>query len=228
MSKNFRDAGKNSTASVQTRPRPGRPTREQAEQRHAQLLDRALDIFLNYGYELATIEEIVGSIGMHKSTAYGLYGDKKALFRAAVEHAILRWKTPTEVFRALESEDLEATLIAIAQLAVKNSTSPMGLKLQRIVIAESFRVPEITQMFWEHGGRPSHQVVVDLLTRRATLGEIQLDQPELMAHGVLTLSVGLMNRMILVGTKLSQSEIDKRIKVYVKLFLNGVRPRPKR
>jgi hypothetical protein len=43
------------------------PTRAQAEQRHAQLSDRALDLFLKYGYELATIEQIIASIGVHKN-----------------------------------------------------------------------------------------------------------------------------------------------------------------
>ena len=37
--------------SPQTRPGAGRPTRAQAEQRHQELLDRALEMFLEKGYE---------------------------------------------------------------------------------------------------------------------------------------------------------------------------------
>jgi AcrR family transcriptional regulator len=165
---------------------------------------------------------------MHKSTVYSLYADKKTLFRATVERAIHRWKLPVEALRAVETDDLEATLSAIARLLIKNTVSPIALKLQRIIIAESFRVPEITQMFWEQGTLPSFEVVRDLLARRARRGEIQVDQPELIAHGFLTLTVGLVTRMILVGTKMDQREIEKRIRVYVKLFLEGVRPRPTR
>jgi TetR/AcrR family transcriptional regulator, mexJK operon transcriptional repressor len=226
LSKKFLVAGK-SRVPTASRPRPGRPTRAQAEQRHAQLLDRALDVFLEYGYELATIEEIIGSIGMHKRTVYSLYTDKRALFRAAVQRAIQRWKQPVEALRAVETDDLEATLIAIARLLLMNSVSPVALKLQRIIIAESFRVPEITQMYWENGVRSSAEYVTDLLTRRARQGEILVDQPELIAHGFLTLTVGLMARMILVGTKIDQPDIDERIRVYVKLFLNGIRPQRK-
>jgi TetR/AcrR family transcriptional repressor of mexJK operon len=213
--------------STSSRPRPGRPTRVQAEQRHAQLLDRALDAFLKYGYELATIDQIIGSIGMHKSTVYSLYTDKKALFRATVQRAITRWKQPVEALRAVETDDLEATLIAIARLLMMNSVSPAALKLQRIIIAESFRVPEITQMYWEKGVRSSAEYVTDLLARRAKQGEILVDQPELIAHGFLTLTVGLITRMILMGTKIDQRGIDKRIRLYVKLFLDGIRPQRK-
>jgi len=226
LSKKFLVAGKH-RVSTASRPRPGRPTRAQAEERHAQLLDRALDVFLEHGYELATIDEIIGSIGMHKGTVYSLYADKKALFRATVQRAINGWKQPVEELRAVETDDLEATLIAVARLLLMNSVSPVALKLQRIIIAESFRVPEVTQVFWENGPRSSVEYVTDLLARRARQGEILVDQPELIAFGFLTLTVGLMSRMILVGTKLDQREIDKRLRLYVRLFLNGIRPQRK-
>ena len=227
MGKKFLVAANKYRVSTSSRPRPGRPTRAQAEQRHAQLLDRALDVFLKYGYELATIDQIIGSIGMHKSTVYSLYANKKALFRATIQRAIQRWKQPVEALRAVETDDLEATLIAIARLLMMNSARPVALKLQRIIIAESFRVPEITQMYWEQGARSNVEYVTDLLARRAMQGEILVDQPELIAHGFLTLTVGLMARMILVGTKIDQREIDKRIRLYVRLFLDGIRSRRK-
>lgn len=227
MSKNFLVTVNKSRRPSRPRPRPGRPTRAQAAQRHAQLLDRALDVFLKYGYELATIEQIIGSIGMHKSTVYKLYTDKKALFRASMRRAITRWKQPVAALRAVETDDLEATLIAVARLLMMNSVSPVALKLQRIIIAESFRVPEITQTYWEKGVRSSVEHVTQLFARRARRGEILVDQPELIAHGFLALTVGLMTRMILLGTRIDQRGIDRRIRLYVRLFLDGIRPQRK-
>jgi TetR/AcrR family transcriptional regulator, mexJK operon transcriptional repressor len=224
LSKKNPVAEKKARSSARSRPSPGRPTRIQAEQRHTQLLDRALDVFLRRGYKLATMEEIIGSIGMHKSTVYSLYADKEALFRATVQRAIKQWIQPVDVLKAAETDDLEATLIAIARLRMENSVSPIALKLQRIIIAESFRFPEITQMFWEQGVRSSVEYLTQLLAQRAKKGEILVEQPELIAHGFFTLTVGLITRMILLGTKMDQQETDRRIKVYVKLFLNGVRP----
>jgi TetR/AcrR family transcriptional repressor of mexJK operon len=225
LSKKFLVTNKKPRVATRSRPRPGRPTRAQADERHAQLLDRALDVFLERGYELTTMEEIFGSIGMHKNTVYSLYPGKEALFRVTIQRAIKQWIQPVEVLKAVETEDLEVTLVEIARLRMQNSVSPIALKLQRIVIAESFRFPEVTQMFWEQGVRASFEYLTDLFARRARQGEILVDEPELIAHGFMTLTVGLMTRMILVGTKIDQREIDKRIRVYVKLFLDGVRPR---
>jgi TetR/AcrR family transcriptional repressor of mexJK operon len=225
LSKKFLVAEKRSRVPTRSLPRPGRPTRAQAEARHAQLLDRALEVFLERGYELATIEEIIGSIGMHKGTFYSLYAGKEALFRATIQQAIKQWIQPVEVLKAVESDDLAATLTAIAWLRIDNSISPIALKLQRIIIAESFRFPEITRMYGEQGVRACVEYLTDLFARRARQGEIVVEEPELIAYGFLTLTVGLVTRMKLLGTKLDQRQIEKRVRVYVKLFLDGVRPR---
>jgi TetR/AcrR family transcriptional regulator, mexJK operon transcriptional repressor len=184
-----------------------------------------LDFFLDNGYELATIEMIRTSIGMTKRTLYSLYEDKKMLFRAAVQRALTRWVIPIDTLRAVETDDLEATLIAIARIRMESSISPIGLKLQRIVNAESYRVPEIIPLFWEQGGRPSIRYLADLLARHAKQGRILADDPELLAHGFLMLVVGGPTRTILLGAKVDKAEIDRRIRVYVKLFLDGVRTR---
>src|ERR1700741_1613300 len=102
--------------SVINRPRAGRPTREQAEARHEELLDRALDHFLDKGFEQATIEAIAADVGMTKRTAYAPYAEKAALFRAAVRRAIERYSISDERIRATDVGDLAQTLTNIAML----------------------------------------------------------------------------------------------------------------
>ena len=52
----------------------GRPTKAQAEARLEELLDSALDIFLERGFELATIEAIAARVNMTKRTVYAKKG----------------------------------------------------------------------------------------------------------------------------------------------------------
>src|SRR5438067_6045932 len=82
---------------------PGRPTLSNEE-----LLDKALDIFLEKGFERTSIDAITAAAGMAKRTVYLRYGDKTALFKAALERAIDEWIVPIESLQAAESEDLEA------------------------------------------------------------------------------------------------------------------------
>src|ERR1700756_978146 len=81
---------------------PGRPTLSNEE-----LLDKALDIFLEKGFERTSIDAITAAAGMAKRTVYLRYSDKTALFKAALERAIEEWIVPIAVLRAAETDDLE-------------------------------------------------------------------------------------------------------------------------
>ena len=84
----------------------GRPTAEQAEARHEELLDAALEEFLEHGFELTTIEMIAARINMTKRTVYARHADKAALFRGAVQRAIERQVVPRGVLEGFDKGDL--------------------------------------------------------------------------------------------------------------------------
>jgi TetR/AcrR family transcriptional repressor of mexJK operon len=75
---------------------------ERAESRHEELLDAALEEFLERGFELTTIEMIATRINMTKRTVYARYADKASLFRAAVQRAIERQVAPQDVLEGFE------------------------------------------------------------------------------------------------------------------------------
>ena len=206
----------------------GRPTRDRAEARHRELLDTALDIFLDRGFEQTSMEGVAAAVGMTKRTVYARYSDKAALFKATVQHAIQRLVVPDATLAALESHDLEATLGAVARLRVAQVTTPQGLKLQRIINTESYRFPEIFTMSFQQGTRPVIAFLADLLRRHDSAGAVCVEQPEMAATIFMSMVVGGPVRIIVSGNPLSQRAIDARIDFSVRLFMNGVRPRPAR
>lgn len=205
-----------------TRPAAGRPTREQAEQRHNELLDRALELFLEKGFELATIEAIAASVGMTKRTVYGLYADKTTLFKATIQRAIERWIVPIDRLHAVESDDLAATLIAVARIRMSNAVSPAGLRLQRIINTESYRFPEIFTLAHEQGSRPTIEFLADLLQRHTQKGTIKVEKPEIAATAFLSMVVGGPLRAIVWGGTVDEAALEERIHYCVQLFLHGV------
>jgi AcrR family transcriptional regulator len=207
------------------RPRAGRPTREQAEARHEELLDRALDHFLDKGFEQATIEAIAADVGMTKRTVYARYADKASLFRAAVHRAIERYSIPEVRIRATEVEDLEQTLINIAMLRIDLVASPRGLKLQRIIQTESYRFPEIFTETYEIGALPTIQFLAHLLERETTAGRLAVENPMMAANVFMSLVVSGPVRFILSGLPLGADQLQNRVHYGVRFFLNGALPR---
>jgi TetR/AcrR family transcriptional repressor of mexJK operon len=204
-------------------PRAGRPTREQQVQRHEELLTTALDIFLERGFEQATMEEIATAVGMSKRTVYAYYEDKPALFKAAVRRAIVLYTIPREAIEAVVTQDLEETLVAIGQQRVTNMATPVATKLQRILGTQSFRFPELFNESFERGAGPVMEVLSELFARYSK--EIIVTDPARAASAFLSLVVGGPTRIIVSGNVMDEAEIDERIRFAVGLFLNGMRRR---
>ena len=120
---------------IETNPqaprRPGRPSLT-----NEQLLDKALDLFLEQGFERTSIEAICAAAGMAKRTVYARYGDKTSLFKAALQRAIEEWIVPVERLRAAEGADLEQSLLSVGGILLANIMSPAGLRLLRLTNAE--------------------------------------------------------------------------------------------
>jgi TetR/AcrR family transcriptional regulator, mexJK operon transcriptional repressor len=213
-------------AKASRRTGAGRPTREQAHQRHEELLGHALNVFLDNGFERSTIEAIATSAGMAKRTIYAKYPDKAALFEAAVQRAVDRWIVPIETLHAVETGDLEETLLAIARLRLESYTSPAGIALQRILNADGHRFPKLYRLAYDQGSVPALQFIADVLARHAATGSIEVDDPAVLGGAFLAMVVGGPATGVLWGVVSSPDVLDKRMRMCVRLFLDGVRPRP--
>jgi AcrR family transcriptional regulator len=207
------------------RPGAGRPTARQAEQRHEQMLDSALAIFLDKGFEQTTMESIAASVGMTKRTVYARYADKQALFRATIHRAFERWTVPIDTLRAVETPDLRETLTAIGLLRMRSMISPGGLLLQRLINAESYRFPEILLAAYREGTEPAVAYLGDLFRRFAARGQMRADKPSLLAQTFLSLVVGGSTRNVILGLEVDEAETEARVRFSVGLFLDGVVPR---
>ncbi len=200
---------------------PGRPTREQIEARNRELLDTALDLFLERGFEGTTIEAIIDAVGMARRTIYTRYGDKITLFKAALQRAIDDWVVPAERLHAAESGDLEETLIRIARMMVANVKSPSGIRLARIANAEVFRMPDIGAYLWERTAEVALTYLVELFRRRlypAASGTLAED-----AAGAFLMLVVEGAFQMVTWSRLSDEEFDRQIVYRTRLFLNGAR-----
>ena len=182
----------------------------------------ALDVFLERGFEQATMEEIAIQVGMSKRTVYARYEDKGALFKAAVRRAIERYTVPRSAVQALATESLEETLVAIARLRIANVATPVATKLQRILSTQSYRFPELFNAAFEEGAGPTIGFLKDLFARYHAQGTINVIEPQRAATAFLSLVVGGPARIIVSGNRLDDAEIEKHVRFAVGLFLFGV------
>jgi AcrR family transcriptional regulator len=211
--------GRTASVAGPARRGPGRPTLS-----NEQLLDTALDLFLERGFERTSIEAICAAAGMAKRTVYARYGDKTTLFRAALTRAIEEWIVPIDRLRALETDDLEETLLGIGQVLVANVMSPAGLRLLRLTNAESVHMPDVAIFNVQRGTEPTLAYLADLFHRRLGQDGNGVANADEVAAGFLNLVVGGVASNAAWGMVLPQEAIDRHTSYSVRLFLYGLLP----
>lgn len=196
---------------------PGRPTLSNEE-----LLDKALEIFLEKGFERTSIDAITAAAGVAKRTVYLRYEDKTALFKAALERAIEEWIVPIETLRAAETDDLEETLLRIGRILVANVMSPTGLQLLRLTNAEAGRMPEISAFTNKAGTERTLVYLADLIRRHARAADELLADADEAALAFMNLVVGGPPVMAAWGVVLDEETIDRHTRYGVRMFLYGL------
>lgn len=210
--------------SAATRSKVGRPTQVELAERLDALLDYALDMFLERGFEQTTVVAIANKAGVSKRTVYEHYQDKDDLFKAAVQRGLDRYTVSLETLRACVTADLESTLMAVARVRVANASTYAGVRLQRILIAQSYRFPELWAVL-EKSIEPTVAFLSELFAHPDHQGEIHVDHAQRTAIAFISLVVSGPARLASSGKKLSEQEIEARIQFTVQLFLNGIRRR---
>ena len=201
------------------RRKPGRPT-----QSNEQLLDTALELFLEHGFERTSIDAVADAAAMAKRTIYARYGDKTTLFKAALTRAIEDWLVPIEQLRSAECDDLEKMLLQIAQLLLANVLSPAGLRLLRLSNAVSVSMPEIAAHNTRMGTEPTLAYLADLFSRRLLPADAPAPEASEAALAFLHLVVGGPASTAAWGVVLDDKAIERHTRYCVRLFLHGALP----
>jgi AcrR family transcriptional regulator len=201
-----------------------RRTRPRGEIRRAQILDAAVEVFLENGYGGATIDLVVERAGASKATVYSFFGGKDGLFAAIVEERVERILSAfgdPEVVHA----DVPHALAHIAQRYMEVAMAPDAVGIWRLIIAEGTRFPELARTFYQLGPDRTYAHLAGMLSVWRERGLIRLGDPQLAAVQFLDSVGGDLHRRAMAGIlpKNLRAAIQRSIDHAVQVFWNGIR-----
>jgi AcrR family transcriptional regulator len=141
--------------------RPGRPRREFAGEVEERILDAASKVFLERGFDGASIDEIAVEAHAGKPTIYARFPGKEALFGAVVARKIRqtsRFDSP--VAAGSSSED---RLKALATALIERALASEAIDLVRVAVAESRRFPDLARRVGRVARESGNETVASLL-----------------------------------------------------------------
>jgi TetR/AcrR family transcriptional regulator, mexJK operon transcriptional repressor len=188
------------------------------------ILEVATELFLAQGYGATSIEMVAQRARIAKRTFYHRFPDKAALF-AAVVHRIIEALRPPAGTPLYDAGSLEKVLQRLASLILRASLTPMALSLNRLIVAEAQRFPELAAIVAREGGRAQLvKQIATLLEREVQAGSLAIGRPEFAAEQFLQLVVASPQRRALgLGTPMTEAELEIWADDCINLFLNGCR-----
>jgi AcrR family transcriptional regulator len=202
----------------------GRPTRDAADRLTAHVVACAARLFLRNGYAGASIEALAAEAGVGKNTIYRRYATKSDLFQAVVDHQMQIVLPPPDTAAGAD-EDLTAGLRRIAALLVKAALDPETTALQRLIIAETERFPELSAICLDRAFSPAIAIARAVLKGSAAPGT-DAKALDFAAEQFIANMVYGPHLHALMGHRAlgSSDEIARYVDNALALFLNGWKP----
>jgi AcrR family transcriptional regulator len=202
----------------------GRPTRQEAERRHAVLLNTAIRLFLEHGLDAVSVDEIAKQSAVAKRFIYGRYRDKSELFVAAIEHAFADRLNVLHAFKLPHGRAAHG-LLAFGRTLLDIVLQPEAVALHRLFISSAPRFPDLAKLFIARNRHRFVGEIARVLNHYADKGEIELAAPQLMAEQFFISVAGIPQRGALLGWRETPQEQERRLRTAVRLFLDGCRVR---
>jgi AcrR family transcriptional regulator len=151
--------------------RSGRPPRQLAGEVEERILAAARKVFLDRGFEGASIEEIADTARSGKPTIYARFPNKQALFVAAVTRYVLAKQSRVENFTP-SGATIEERLASIAVTVLQEALESEWIGLLRLAIAEARRFPDVGSIVFRVTLDRGDETFRRLLGEAAKSGEV--------------------------------------------------------
>ena len=193
-------------------PKSNTPKTKRGEDRQKKLLNTAIKVFLEHGYEGASLEKIILDAGGSRSTIYSLYGSKKGLFLACLKSLV------EEVYFAYaehydESRPWEEELIVFGRVF-----------LTSILDDRAAKDPDIGNWYYTEGAELSYLCFAKVLENKLPLSLEELKP--LAQHYIEMLKADLyMKRLCGASVSLNDQIISDEVRLCADIFIKYLKSR---
>ncbi|AHG41770.1 TetR family transcriptional regulator [Pseudomonas syringae CC1557] len=200
------------------------------EARREAIIDAAASVFLEMGYERASMNEVTKRMGGSKATIYSYFPSKEVLFIAVVNR-LATAHLAEAVSELAVRDDAEIELRTLftrfgERMLMVLINDDKALAVYRMVVAESGH-SDIGMMFYESGPSECLQTVASLMTLAMQRGQLRATDPHIAALQLTSLLTAETDIRLYqqAPMPLSIEEIHAMVERAVDTFMLGMEKR---
>ena len=196
--------------------------------RPQELLDAALDLFVEKGFAATRSEEVASRAGVSKGTLYLYYPSKEELLKEVIRHNVVNQIAEgVEIVRAFEgsSSELLAHMMRLWWERVGETRASGILKL---MMSEVRNFPEIAQFYIAEVTQPCDRMLAEIVERGIARGEFRPVNVADVVHALIGPLLFLVMNKHSLGACAAVAKLDPVpiIEAHIDLVLHGLEPRP--
>lgn len=181
---------------IKNAPKPRRYAAGQDPAKRDSILQGAARVFMDSGFDAASVNDICRAANVSKSTLYVYFSNKEDLFEALMEQERERLFLGLEEClwgeRALRDKLYDFTFTLATILC-----SPEVIRSQRTVIAMAERMPELGTRFYDAGAWRMKKLMQKYLEQEVANGTLTIPDTALAAYQLVELSTAGLWRQCL-------------------------------
>lgn len=158
---------------------------EEDSSKRRQILDGARKVFMDLGFDGASMGEIARAAQVSKGTLYVYFADKSALFEAILEQEALQHGQV--VFNFDPARDAETTLNEFGRAYNHLLCRPGGGSAIRTVMAIAERMPDVGRRYYARVLDKTINRLSDYLKAHVASGDLEIDDCDLAASQFMEL-----------------------------------------
>ena len=194
-----------------------------SDERVDQLLSIATEVFLEKGFDSASVGEMAKRAGASKGTYYSRYPTKELLFAAMIRRKADRLEAGLD--NAVRTDrDLKTALRAFAERLLEVVLADDTIRLDRVLAMEAHRFPELGKLFYESGPGRVIDALAAFLRQKTAQGALKIPNAQFAAEQFVDLFTGILQRRAVLGIERPTPK-DRRLRINsaVDLFVKAYR-----
>ncbi len=192
-----------------------------------ELLDAALDLFVERGFAATRSEDVAARAGVSKGTLYLYYPSKEELLKAVISHNVVNQIAEgSEIIRQFKGGSAEL-LAMVLLLWWERIGETRASGIIKLMTSEVRNFPEVAQFYVDEVVTPSNQMLAQVIQRGVDRGEFRgVNVPEVVHALVGPLIFLVLNKHSLGACSVSfMLEPRAVITALIDMVLNGLVPR---
>jgi AcrR family transcriptional regulator len=195
--------------------------------RPQELLDAALDLFVEKGFAATRSEEVAARAGVSKGTLYLYYPSKEELLKEVIrQNVVNQIAEGVEIVRSYEGSSSEL-LGHMMRLWWERVGETRASGILKLMMSEVRNFPEIAQFYIDEVTAPCDRMLGGIVERGIARGEFRQVKVDDVVHALIGPLLFLVMNKHSLGACAAGARLDAKsiIEAHIDLVLHGLEPR---